>query len=57
MIKITENRVILETKLRDKFHRRNLRLGLSLKTETFSSFEFIYNGPGFMFWQTVSFAG
>jgi hypothetical protein len=48
VIKITENRVIVETKLRDKFHRRNLRLGFSLRTETLSSFEVIYNGPGFV---------
>ena len=57
MIEITENRVTVETKLRDKFHRRNLRLGFSLRTETWSNFEVVYNRPGFMFWQKVSFGG
>ena len=48
---------MVETELRDILHREIRQLKFSLRTETVSTVQVICDASGFIFWQTVSFAG
>jgi hypothetical protein len=48
---------MVETKLRNILYREYRQLKFSLRTKTLPTVQVIYDAPGFMLWQTVSFAG
>ena len=49
--------VMIEIELRDVLYREVRRLKFSLRTETLPTVQVICDAPGFISWQTVSFAG
>jgi hypothetical protein len=47
---------MIETELRNILYREDRRLKFSLRTKTLLTVQVICDAPGFIFWQTVSFA-